>query len=271
MIDERIQRVIDSVKFHPSTAINIGNLSWKPDGRTLKHIGSRYGNVVIAEYAYHSKTRPYVVIQCDCGIRRSVSVADVRRGDYQTCKLCNRSVRSNHWSWKGVGDMSRETYQHWFNSAKDRSLEFSVDKDYVYSIFLRQNRKCAITGVGLTFGEVEDAGRTASLDRIDNDKGYVHGNLQFIHRTINYMRADMSMNDFLAICKMVTEYSGTKSSDFSGIDMSNVMYKTSKLWDKKRKSIRTIDPKVDIHFGSVRGIHVQDKEIGYNHEEISND
>jgi len=253
VIDPRIQSVIDSVKFHPGTAINIENLRWKPDKRTLKNIGSRFGSVVIVDYAYHSGGRPYLIIQCDCGVRRSVSSSEVKRGNYQTCKLCDRSVRRNHWSWKGIGDMSSETYRQWLNSAKERGLEFTVDKEYVYSVFLRQNKKCAITGVDLTFGGVGNTGRTASLDRIDNNSGYVHGNVQFIHRTINYMRADMDIGDFLSICKMVTDHSGSMSGDFKKIDMSCVMYKTSRIWNKKRKTERKSDSMVDIYCGPVRG------------------
>lgn len=269
-MDERIKKVLDSVKFHPSTAINVHNLVWKPGKCALASIGNRYGNVVISAYAYSSGTRPYVVIDCDCGMKRSVLLYEVRRGNYQTCKLCNRKVRSYHASWKGVGDMSSETYRQWVNSAKDRGLDFSVSKEYVYSVFLRQNEKCAITGVPITFGEVGNAGRTASLDRIDNLVGYVHGNLQFLHRTINYMRADMEMDQFVSICKMVTDYSGSKDTGFSGIDLASVNYRTSRMWDKKRKSVRKVDPGVDIHFGSIRGVYLESKE-NIDNEEISDD
>jgi len=45
--------------------------------------------------------------------------------------------------------------------------------------------------------------RTASLDRIDSSKGYVKGNLQWVHKDINMMKNHYNQKYFIEICKKV--------------------------------------------------------------------
>jgi hypothetical protein len=47
--------------------------------------------------------------------------------------------------------------------------------------------------------------RTASLDRIDNDKGYVKSNIQWIHKDINYMKRILSQKKLIEYCNLVAK------------------------------------------------------------------
>jgi len=73
---------------------------------------------------------------------------------------------------------------------------------------LRQKRRCALTGVELCF--VSDYRKnkreqTASLDRIDSDKGYVKGNVQWVHKDINKLKQSFSEKRLIKLCQMVCE------------------------------------------------------------------
>jgi hypothetical protein len=48
--------------------------------------------------------------------------------------------------------------------------------------------------------------KTASLDRINSDLGYVYGNIQWIHKDINKMKNDYEQNYFILLCKKVADY-----------------------------------------------------------------
>jgi hypothetical protein len=76
--------------------------------------------------------------------------------------------------------------------------------------FLRQNGKCAYTGVDLVFGETSNdrhrGKTTASLDRKDSSKGYIKGNIQWVHKDINFFKSDLSDNKFRRMCLMVANY-----------------------------------------------------------------
>lgn len=50
----------------------------------------------------------------------------------------------------------------------------------------------------------------ASLDRIDNSKGYVEGNLQWLCKRVNYMKHTMNNEYFLTWIKSIYEFKNLK-------------------------------------------------------------
>ena len=79
-------------------------------------------------------------------------------------------------------------------------------------MFLKQNKKCALSNVELCFGTLADVRNKgcrealASLDRIDSTKGYEIGNVQWIHKKLNIMKQNLSDLDFIEWCKKVSDY-----------------------------------------------------------------
>ncbi len=124
-------------------------------------------------------------------------------GCYQTELMQNRH--------KGVGDIGKEVTRKILVGAASRNIPFNVSIDYLWKLFLQQKKKCAITGVDLNFKISQKKGRetkrTASLDRIDSSKGYVEGNVQWVHNNINVMKWKMSSNEFVDWCyKVIRNY-----------------------------------------------------------------
>jgi hypothetical protein len=46
---------------------------------------------------------------------------------------------------------------------------------------------------------------SASLDRIDSSKGYVKGNVQWTHKTVNIMKQAMSDEELIDWCKVIVK------------------------------------------------------------------
>ena len=92
---------------------------------------------------------------------------------------------------------------------KKRNHKFSISIQYAWNLFLKQKRKCALTGMDLVFGksmkEVESGATTASLDRIDNKLGYIKGNVHWVHKDINFMKQGFDLNYFIEMCSMVAK------------------------------------------------------------------
>jgi hypothetical protein len=46
----------------------------------------------------------------------------------------------------------------------------------------------------------------ASLDRIDSSKGYIDGNVQWVHKEVNEMKMQATQNEFIEYCNLVAEF-----------------------------------------------------------------
>jgi hypothetical protein len=77
-------------------------------------------------------------------------------------------------------------FESYRKGAMIRNMAFEIKIEEVWDLFLKQKRKCALTGWNIRFGK----GQTASLDRIDSGKGYTSDNIQWIHKNINILKMD---------------------------------------------------------------------------------
>ncbi len=96
-----------------------------------------------------------------------------------------------------------------YEASKRRNLDFDIDLAYVLSVLVEQKGKCALTGWDLEFVRGGDwNGKNpngATMDRIDNSKGYVRGNIQLTCGLVNTIKSSMDNDAFLKLCKSVTE------------------------------------------------------------------
>lgn len=125
---------------------------------------------------------------------------------------CNKQCKDefyfgkNHKSFNGYGEIGLSYFKtlitRAFKTGKRKlPKEFSITIEELWERFLKQNRQCALTGIELTFGKKQ----TASLDRIDSDKGYIPGNIQWVHKDLNIMKNNFNTEKFLGYCKLVCE------------------------------------------------------------------
>jgi hypothetical protein len=115
--------------------------------------------------------------------------------------------------WKGVGELSRHYWNHIKHHAFERDVDFDISLDEAWSLFLEQDRQCAISGIKIEFGRHRPIGTvtrkwprlgTASLDRKDSDGPYNIGNVQWVHKEINRMKGTLSDSAFVEICCLVS-------------------------------------------------------------------
>ena len=89
-------------------------------------------------------------------------------------------------------------------------MEFAITIEYGWELFLLQNRTCALSGEILSFArsmkKPYSLKQTASLDRIDSNLGYIHGNVQWVHKELNVMKMDASQEDFIEWCRKIAHY-----------------------------------------------------------------
>jgi hypothetical protein len=88
---------------------------------------------------------------------------------------------------------------------KSRTLPFEISMNYVWELYKKQNGICALSGVKLSMPlSHRDKSYTASLDRIDSSKGYIEGNVQWVHKDVNIMKQDLPDEVFVDWCKKIS-------------------------------------------------------------------
>lgn len=83
-----------------------------------------------------------------------------------------------------------------------KKREFDLTYEYLYSIWDQQNGLCALTSRPLLLEATHY--ESGSLDRIDSTIGYVEGNVRFVSSIINRMKQELSDQDFLHLCELIT-------------------------------------------------------------------
>lgn len=142
----------------------------------------------------------YVEVRCECGKQEWVRIHALRQGKANLCKKCQfKGERSP--TFVGYKDMPGRVMSRIKGSASARkhtknTIDF--DAQFIYELFYKQNEKCNISGIKLDWD-------TASLDRIDSSLGYTRDNVQWVHSAVNKMKLNMTDNELIKWCKLITE------------------------------------------------------------------
>lgn len=160
--------------------------------------------------------RRYYTVQCNCGYVGERRKDLVDSGRTTECKVCSTKRTSRNYgmpsNFKGIEGLSMTHYSHIKNGANKRGLSFSVSINFLWELFVKQKGKCALTGVDLVLvPKIKNTNAnwsiiTASVDRIDSDKGYEENNVQWVHKEINRFKNNYSMLDFLSMCSLVVHH-----------------------------------------------------------------
>ena len=111
----------------------------------------------------------------------------------------------NRPNYKGYGDLSSK---HWsrikYRAFRDKR-EFDISIEYAWDLFISQNKKCALSGLDIVLSPSEKFETTASLDRMDSSLGYIYGNIQWLHKSVNNLKGIMSNRDCISLCLKIVE------------------------------------------------------------------
>lgn len=119
--------------------------------------------------------------------------------------------------FRGYEEMSSAYISNTERRAKKLGVKFNLTGKYLWDLYLKQNRKCALSGVDIRFSPTNRrrTDGTASLDRIDSNGGYVKGNVQWTHKTVNYMKMDLSPQELLDWCQKIVDTTTQPSNNTS--------------------------------------------------------
>lgn len=166
-------------------------------------IGYKKGKWTVINVIQQNIGKTKTELQCDCGYKKLTNISYIHSSNM--CIKCKgkEKIGIPSKARKGYQDISGVYWSALKAGAKARNYEFSITIEYIWELFLKQNKKCALSGLNLIIGYFNDNTQTASLDRIDNSKGYVEGNVQWLHKDINNMKHTHTEDYFINLCRLV--------------------------------------------------------------------
>jgi hypothetical protein len=170
-------------------------------------VGKKFGELTVKEFSHLDKwKKTHWKCECSCGKEKIVRRESLIREHTKTCG--DRDIhftKNKARNWRGVGEIGLS----YFNDLKRncRGFEFNISIEYVWELFLKQNKKCALSNLDIRFGNCKDDNEaTASLDRIDSRKGYIEGNVQWVYKEINFMKGNMRQEKFIEFCRQISDH-----------------------------------------------------------------
>ena len=146
------------------------------------------------------------ICKCGCGKEKSVLQSHLLRGNTRSCGCLQKRRGAAHPNSKMIGEMSGHKWAQLKRNSSHRmrrkKLAFTITHQEVWDLYLKQDRKCALTGTPISFGNHGEE-TTASLDRIDPLYGYTSNNIQWVHKQINFMKGTLQQQEFIDWCRLV--------------------------------------------------------------------
>lgn len=150
------------------------------------------------------------------------------------CKHCheaNPGISENNYRKKYDEDFKNKIYSHkresrlrnfihamWksaYNRAKTKGIEFNIEES---DIIIPE--RCPLLDIPLEFGTKADYNASPSLDRIDNTKGYIKGNIWVISKKANTMKNSATLEELYTFCTNILRYSPSYAEN-EGIEVED--------------------------------------------------
>lgn len=149
---------------------------------------------------------------------------NTKRGYFVECKPCSRA-RNREWV-----DKNRDRFRHlnknstqnmrrrdpvraMLNLARARSKKQGIEFDLEYDDLVIPSH-CPVLGIPLSFGlgmgmgmGLKERDGRASLDRVDNNRGYVKNNVVVVSYRANRLKSDADVSELLKVARFYANLS----------------------------------------------------------------
>jgi len=172
--------------------------------RLIPEVGKQYGQwQVISDTIKRSTNRKtYWEVRCKCGKETFRSAETLIKGTSKSCKSCSKTSTYHTFAYSYLKRIK--------SRAEKIKVDFDLTVEYLWDLYEMQDAACALSGLHIRFSNswASLADQTCSLDRIDSTKGYIQGNVQWVHKDINFMKHTFGQNYFIEMCKKVSSKCG---------------------------------------------------------------
>ena len=103
-----------------------------------------------------------------------------------------------------VGSVRVAWYNSFYKSAISRGYEWAISIEFIDSLYDVQSGRCVLTGMPIGWSS-QGWNHTASIDRVDNAKGYTEDNVQLVHKEVNMLRGSLPVERLVELSRLIAE------------------------------------------------------------------
>jgi len=210
-------------------------------------IGKKFGKLTVSSIYKKNREGKRSLYRakclCDCGNEKDADASSLKAKRTGKCGNCIKKTYKKRYkkitgkknkNFTGYEEIRGRFWTQLKAKTKKRKIVFNLDIKDVWELYLKQDRKCALSDVIIKFGRTDHRTETtASLDRIDSNIGYVEGNVQWVHKSLNIMKNDLPNNIFIGLCCQVNKRCGDQGvKDIKKLSENHFI----KRGDKRRKN-----------------------------------
>ena len=172
-------------------------------------IGEKYKNYTVISEAVLVKNLLKYRVRCKCGSEHYMTAsALISNSRWFQCKQCatKESLENLTITNGKTGEVTLSVINRIKDKAILRKIPFELTTEYLWKLFISQNKQCAITGDNLY------TIKNSSLDRIDSSKGYIEGNVQWVTIQANKCKHILSMSELFDFANKVISHANQQPS-----------------------------------------------------------
>lgn len=166
-------------------------------------VGKIFGRLTVISLEGKGKQGHLWLCKCDCGKTTKLYTGRLNSKHSTSCG-CTRHEEKKQ---RPSPLIMQGYWSKFLYSSKYREHIVLITPKYMESLFLLQKQKCALSGLDISLPldnkQLSKGDFTASIDRIDSNKSYEEGNVQWVHKTINFMKHTLSQDEFIKLCAAV--------------------------------------------------------------------
>ena len=98
-------------------------------------------------------------------------------------------------------------YQRYRRKSKNLNMDFNIDASYLKEIF-PTDKKCPALGMPFKVGYKDGISNSPSLDRIDNSKGYIKGNVVWVSMLANTIKTSATPEQIIRVGEFYKQLDG---------------------------------------------------------------
>lgn len=162
-------------------------------------IGQKFGRLTLLKRIKKKtdRIRVWYLCQCDCGVIKEVLWNGIQAGRTVSCGCYAKEINSKR-VIKPFGESSfNSLFYTYKNNAKDRGLAFELNKEQFKEITSKNCHYCEKPPTS-SHSKTKRNGNYIynGIDRVDNGKGYIEGNIVPCCEQCNRMKLDYTLEEF---------------------------------------------------------------------------